>query len=361
MNKLILLLFALALVSCDNQKYTISFQMEEFADSYVILNQLKENKMVAVDSVLLDDEGKGLLSGSVDAPEMMYISKQGSGNSLPIFIDNYKYTISGTWQDVNITADGGPQEDYNKYKDESKQFDDRMGAILERYNQAREAEMPEDSLQEIVSEYYAVNDDKSRFDSLFVTNNPGSPVSLYLLRGIYYQLNDEQLEDQLSLIDPSLHNTSLYIFLSDHLDRMKKVRIGEKYIDFELPDTEGNPMKLSDVAEKGVLLIDFWASWCGPCRRANPGVVEIYNQFKDKGFDIVGVSLDNSRENWIKAIEEDNLTWHHMSDVKGWQSAGAKLYAVNAIPHTVLLDANGTIIARNLSEEELKEKLEALL
>jgi peroxiredoxin len=120
---------------------------------------------------------------------------------------------------------------------------------------------------------------------------------------------------------------------------MRSVAVGQKYTDLELPDVNGEMMKLSDVAGKGVLLIDFWAAWCGPCRNANPGIVEIYNEFSDKGFDIIGVSLDRSKEEWLQAIEDDKLTWHHMSDLKFWQSEAAKKYAVAAIPHTVLLDA----------------------
>ncbi|MGC9341832.1 MAG: TlpA family protein disulfide reductase, partial [Bacteroidales bacterium] len=107
--------------------------------------------------------------------------------------------------------------------------------------------------------------------------------------------------------------------------------------------------------------IDFWASCCGPCRRENPHVVAMYNDYKDKGFDIFGVSFDNSRENWLKAIDDDKLTWHHVSDLKGWGSAAGKLYGVNSIPHTVLLDPEGVIKAKNLRGDALKEKLDELL
>ena len=121
-------------------------------------------------------------------------------------------------------------------------------------------------------------------------------------------------------------------------------------------------MKLSDYVGKGkVVLIDFWASWCGPCRREMPNLVEAYKQYKDKNFEIVGVSLDRDLEAWKKGIADLNITWPQMSDLKYWDCEGAKLYAVSSIPHTLLVDAEGTIVARGLHGEELQQKIAELL
>ena len=108
------------------------------------------------------------------------------------------------------------------------------------------------------------------------------------------------------------------------------------------------------------VIVDFWASWCGPCRRENPNVVKLYNDFNDKGFEIIGVSFDEHRDRWIKAIHDDGLTWPHVSDLQGWKSAAGKLYAINSIPATVLLDREGNIVAKNLRGTALREKLEEL-
>jgi peroxiredoxin len=142
--------------------------------------------------------------------------------------------------------------------------------------------------------------------------------------------------------------------------RIRGVNVGSAAPDIALADTTGAAVNLSSLRGK-VILIDFWASWCGPCRNENPNVVRLYNKFKDKGFDIYSVSLDQNRENWVRAIRNDGLTWTHVSDLKYWQSAAAQQYGVNAIPATFLLDKNGVIIAKNLRGEELEQKLTEVL
>ncbi len=118
-------------------------------------------------------------------------------------------------------------------------------------------------------------------------------------------------------------------------------------------------MSLSELKGK-VVLLDFWASWCGPCRKENPNVLRIYNKYKDKGFDIMAVSLDKKKGPWLKAIEKDGLIWHHVSDLRGWKNEVAIDYSVRSIPHTVLLDQQGRIIARNLRGASLESKLKQI-
>ena len=142
--------------------------------------------------------------------------------------------------------------------------------------------------------------------------------------------------------------------------RIKGVSVGALAPEIALTDTTGKAVALSSLRGKFVL-IDFWASWCGPCRAENPNVVRMYNKFKDKGFEIYSVSLDQAKANWTKAIRNDNLTWTHVSDLKFWQSAAAQQYGVQAIPATFLLDKDGKIIAKNLRGDALEQKLEEVL
>jgi peroxiredoxin len=142
---------------------------------------------------------------------------------------------------------------------------------------------------------------------------------------------------------------------------MKAVSVGKKAPDFTMNDVAGNPVSLSSKFGAKLLLVDFWAAWCGPCRQENPNVVKVYNEFKKKGFDIFGVSLDRSKDDWVKAIADDKLSWTHVSDLQYWSNAAAKMYAVNSIPANFLLDETGTIIARNLRGEDLRNKVIELL
>jgi len=144
--------------------------------------------------------------------------------------------------------------------------------------------------------------------------------------------------------------------LKAEVARLEAFSEGGTAPDFKQLTPEGKEFGLSDLRGQ-VVLIDFWASWCGPCRRENPNVVKLYNQYKDKGFTILGVSLDNDRNRWLAAIEADGLVWHHISDLKYWQNSAAQLYGVRAIPHTVLVDREGKIIARNLRGAALESKL----
>ena len=362
MKKILILFITAVMFACNNDPgFTIKINVEELAGTQLSLMQNASGEIVTIDSVLLDESGTGMLSGVIETPEMMYLGKRDDRSPIQIYMDNNNYTVSGTLEDLKIEADGGAQVVYNSYLDGTKAFQTKQQGIIDEFYTARAEEADEETINAIMERYYAVNNEKIAYDSTFMAENPASPVSLFLLRSVYHRMDADDLEAALSAFDESLHSSSYFTHMTEHLERMKSVAVGQKYTDLELPDPDGDMMKLSDVAEKGVLLIDFWAAWCGPCRNANPGIVEIYKQFSDKGFDIIGVSLDRSKDKWLQAIEDDELTWHHMSDLKFWQSEAARKYAVASIPHTVLLDSEGTIIAKNLSKEELREKLTELL
>lgn len=161
------------------------------------------------------------------------------------------------------------------------------------------------------------------------------------------------------LLEMIKDNPSASADLERQIQKMSSFIIGAVAPDFKQQTPDGSQMALSELRGK-VVLVDFWASWCGPCRAENPNVVKMYNKYKEKGFEILGVSLDRDKTRWLQAIEKDGLVWHHISDLKGWDNSVAKDYGVTAIPHTVLVDAEGKILARNLRGKSLEQKLEEL-
>ena len=196
----------------------------------------------------------------------------------------------------------------------------------------------------------------------YLKDHPNSLVANYIFyRNYAYRLTPEQIREYITLLNPELQNSPYSNILKDFANTLENVAIGKQAPDFSIEDVNGRQVKLYDYLGNGYVLIDFWAAWCPPCRRENPNVVNAYQRFHEKGFDIVGVSLDQTREAWEKAIADDGLTWNHVSDLKYWGSAPAALYGVRAIPANFLLDASGKIVGRNLRGEALHQKLEELL
>lgn len=172
----------------------------------------------------------------------------------------------------------------------------------------------------------------------------------------------EQQKALLAAANERVRGLEVMQSIQERVNTLERTAVGQPFIDLKMSDPDGNPVALSDFAGKGkYILIDFWASWCAPCRAEMPEVKAAYAKYKAKGFDIVGVSFDRNHDAWVKAIKDLDLPWHHMSDLKHWESEGAKQYAVSGIPHTVLLDPQGTIIALDLRGEELQAKLAELL
>lgn len=363
MRKLIWIMLAvIALQACDQNKevYNIEVNLEGAEGKWVKLMARVDRNYVTHDSALAEAGSPAVLTRGIDGVNTMYLTADDVEGAIMLLVDNSSYTISGTMENPVILTDSKAQSDLNAYNEDLKPITDKMNEMRAELRSGLNAENPE-AYNALLEAYYGLNDERGAVDSAYIAENPSSYATVLAIRGKLHQLDAVQLETSLSSLDDSLHEMDEYTYMYDKLQKMKAVDIGQKYTDFGLETPQGELLKISDVHQGNVLLIDFWASWCSPCRAANPEVVEIYNTYHDQGFEILGVSLDRDSASWVKAIADDQLTWSHISDLKYWNSAGAQLYAVSSIPHTVLVDRDGIITARNLHGDKLREAIEELL
>lgn len=191
-----------------------------------------------------------------------------------------------------------------------------------------------------------------------IKEHPSSIAALYILYRYYsYRLSPEEINANIELLDPSLKNSDYVKVLTELANTLSKVSIGHKAPDFSATDPEGKSVKLSDYLGTRYVLIDFWASWCAPCRKENPNLVKVYEKYGAKDLEIIGVSLDNATAPWKKAIAADGLTWPQLIDENAWAGEGVKNYGVRLIPANFLIDKDGNIVAKNLKGEELEKTL----
>jgi peroxiredoxin/uncharacterized protein YcnI len=283
------------------------------------------------------------IKGKMDQPAFKILLFNDAQPDIPIFLDNSIVTVKGDRNSPaeNFVITGSPSH---------TQFAE-LAAAIKPYERVFASE---DSDSANVANAAKVTED-------FAIKYPNSYITpLAIIR--YYQAtqNGQRAEQLYNALPASLKGTEFSLYLNQILQEGKINAIGTTVADFSQADTTGKQISISSFRGKYVL-IDFWASWCRPCRAENPNVVEAYNKFKDKNFTILSVSLDKSKDSWIDAIKMDNLTWTHVSDLQGWANAVSSSFHIQSIPQNILIDPNGKIIAKNLRGSALDMKLAALL
>ncbi len=364
MKKLIVI-FSVALLafSCTTTGYKIEGKIEDATNQMVYLKALEGNDLVTKDSTMMES-GKFTFKGNVEVPNLYAIEFAIHGERIIFFLENSNVKVQGHADNIMASDILGSKEhdllmQFNTLQEELAQ--PLMAIQIEFQTALQEGIMTPELEEELRNNFMIESERLIDASVVFVKENPNSVVSAYItLTQLANQIDFEELESIVSGFE-SIAKSPFVVSLNEKVALDKKTAIGQEYMDFSHPDKDGNMIALSSVIGKNYVLLDFWAAWCTPCRQENPNLVNLYKTYSKKGFDIFGVSLDRSRDEWLTAIEKDGLTWIHVSDIQGWDNAIAKLYGVQSIPTNLLISPEGIIIAKNLRGDALKEKLAELL
>ncbi len=272
---------------------------------------------------------------------------------------NIQTFLQKSGKEAVVESDGKNAAIYKEYTAMGKKWDEKVNPYWEV---VREKKGTEQEIATAQAEMDKLTAQREAEEYQFLKSHVPSGISDMLLAYGWEKYTDQQKEELLALFAEKSPEMPNYKKILAQKKAAESTGIGAQYTDIVMQSPEGKTVKVSDyVGKNKYTLIDFWASWCGPCLREMPNVVKAYTNFHDKGLEIVGVSLDNKKDAWVNAIAKQNMPWPQMSDLKGWESAGAAAYNVRAIPSNVLVSQDGKIVAKDLREEALQEKLAELL
>ena len=355
-------LITYSIISCAKpDKFVINGEFKGKETGQIQLMKYADGKWFVEDSTNIS-KGKFQLKGKTDLPELRVVAMGPNQMIAQFFAENGTMTLEATTDSIGkgVVKGSKSNDEFSMYQKELMTLSKEAQGMQQRF-MAAQSSGDQEGMKKARIDFDAMNQNMAVYAKNFIRTHKSSSVSpLVALMQFGQTIKAAEIDTLIAFLDPSVH-PSIYVGeLKKIADKMRSAEVGTMAPDFDLPMPDGGTFKLSSIRGKFVL-IDFWASWCQPCRQENPNVVALYGKYKDKGFDIVGVSLDREKEAWVKAIADDHLIWHQVSELKFWQSEIAQKYGVSAIPTSFLLDKSGKIIAKGLRGEELAKKLAELM
>ncbi|MFZ4457196.1 MAG: redoxin domain-containing protein [Bacteroidales bacterium] len=362
-NNLMFLLLG-TLCSCGSMtNYTIDgvVSNEKLEGKTVYLCKYIGRELTNLDSTKVVD-GKFQFDGTQDTAALRVLRIDDENvNKLSFILENGD--VYATLDSLS-SAEGTPLNDtLVVYKKAITPFETEMENLTTKADQLIQKGLMNDSVDAALAKTYAEIEKQMESVSVhFIERNLDNVAGAYIFWQNRGTFTPDLQQTLLNKAGEKFKADQFVQIIVKRLSEMKNVVVGKHFVDLTMQTPEGKTISLSDFAGKGnVVLIDFWASWCGPCRQSIPNLIKVYSKYKSRGFEIVGVSFDKTKVDWLKGIKDLGIVWPQMSDLSYWSSKGASKYAVRSIPHTVLLDKNGTIVANDLEGKELETKLDELL
>ena len=356
MKNLFFLLAFLPSLLFAQTEFTVSGNVTGLPDGSVVrINNVNDNGLVAQSTVT---NGKFTIKGSIPEPNLHWIT-MGKEQAQHLFLENTNINIEGTAKNLKNMQVTGSQahKDFEQFRDVFNPLVADFNGTVALINKTDNEKKREQLMAQYDSLLKKINSEVGSF----VAAKPGSFVTPFLLYITGQMLDDPMvMEHRFNSLADNIRNSLIGKMLSEYIAFNKVGAVGTEALDFTQTDPDGKEVSLSSFKGKYVL-VDFWASWCKPCRMENPNVVKAYNKFSPKNFTVFGVSLDKEKDPWLKAIKTDNLNWPQVSDLQFWNNSAAVLYHVQGIPQNFLIDPNGKIVGRNLRGTDLEAKLCELL